>query len=218
MPLPAHYISNRAVVVGGGKKRIDCSAIVHDTFTNPLAADDDGISVAHTGAASASTRNQTIGGAFASGGVATLPTPRSVLITVTHASSIVAMNGTITGTDAYGSVISENWSVTATGTSKTYETAKTFKTVTQITETVAANASANTIKSGNGTTMELSAISSCPSPVKEMLDGAVVTNGVITGAGANTNGTYKPNTAPDGAHDYDIWYLSDFPEESSYTK
>ena len=218
MPLPDHYISNRAIVIGGGKKRIVPSTIVHDSFVNEIAADDDGISASHAGAATAGTTSQTIGGSFAVGGVATLPTPRSVVVKVTHASAIVAMSGTITGTDQYGSVISEAWSVTATGTSKSYETAKLFKTVTSITETVAADASANTIISGNGTTLALSAQCSCPKAVMELADGAVVTTGTLASVSGTQNGSFKPATAPDGAHDYDVWYLSDYPEESSFVK
>ena len=128
------------------------------------------------------------------------------------------MSGTVYGTDQYGSSISEAWSVTATGTAKTYETVKLFKTVTQVTETVAADASANTIKTGNGTTLALSAKCSCPSAVKELADAAIVTTGTLTIASGQQNGTYKPATAPNGAHDYDVWYLSDFPEESSFIK
>lgn len=218
MPLAANYASNRAVVIGGGKKRIDCSAIVHDSFVNPAAAVANGISASHAGAAAAGTTNQTIGGSLASGGVATLAVPRSVAIKVTHASSIVAMNGTITGTDAYGSVVSENWSVTATGTSKTYETAQLFKTVTKITETVAADASANTIISGEGNGLALSAQVSAPKLLMELLDGAVVTDGTLAGAVGTQNGKYTPATAPNGVHDYDVWYLSDFPEASSFVK
>lgn len=218
MPLADHYVSNRAVVVGGGKKRIDCSAVVHDSFVNPATADDDGISASHAGAATAGTTNQTIGGAYASAGVATLPVPRSVVIKVTHASAIVAMNGTITGTDAQGSVISEDWAVTATGTSKSYETAKLFKTVTKITETVAADASANTIISGEGTVLQLNAKCSVAKILAEMVDGVVVTTGTLTAAVGTLNGTYKPATAPNGVHDYDVWYISDFPEESSFVK
>ncbi|MGH9060252.1 MAG: hypothetical protein ACRDZY_12170, partial [Acidimicrobiales bacterium] len=93
-----------------------------------------------------------------------------------------------------------------------------FKTVTSITETVAADASANTIISGNGTGLDLTAPVSAPSAVKELLDGAVVTNGTLVIASDSQNGSYKPNTAPDGVHNYDVWYLSDFPEEASYAK
>jgi len=126
------------------------------------------------------------------------------------------MSGTITGTDWFDKAQTESWSVTAGTTSKTFTGAKAFKTVTSITETVAADASANTIISGTGTKLGVSSPVSVASAVKEIVDGSVVTNGTIvaasTSASADPRGTYSPNTAPDGAHDYTIYYLSDSPE------
>lgn len=213
-PLPASYLQEGNIGVSRGRP-LASDALIYESFVNPAAAVTNGISVSHTGAGSAGTTSQTIGGSLASGGVATLVPPRNVVITVTHASSVVAMSGTITGTDSSGKAITEAWSVTATGTSKTFTGAKAFKTVTSITETVAADASANSIISGSGTKIGLRAPVSVPSAVKETADGSVVTNGTVvaasTAATADAYGTYSPNTAPDGAHDYEVWYLSHNP-------
>lgn len=215
MPLAHDYINNRALVapIGG---RILPAAVIKETWTDPIAVDDNGISVSHAGAGAAGTTNQTIGGALASGGVATMDYARNVVITVTHGSAVVAMSGVITGTDRFGRTITEDWSVTAGGTSKVFTGKKGFKTVTGITEVVAADASANTIISGTGKVFGLLVPCSVASPVKEISGGSVVTNGVLVAASAvatdDTQGSYAPNTTPDGSVDYTIYYLSDTPE------
>lgn len=216
MPLPSGYVSNRSVTARSGRK-INCSAIVHDSWVDPATKDADGISVSHAGASAASTRYQTIGGALATGGVARLSPARNVVITVTHGSSVVAMSGTITGTDRYGKILTEAWSVTAGTTSKTFTGKKAFWTVTSITETVAADASTNTIVSGTGDVLGLSAPLSVASAIKELAAGSIVTNGTFvaasTAATDDPHGTYAPNSVPNGSNDYDVWYISDYPEQ-----
>lgn len=204
MPLPADYRTNRGITVGSGR-RLSPSAVLHDSFVDPPASDTNGISASHAGASAASTRFMPIDGDLVTRGVAVLSPGRNVVITVTHGSAVVAMSGTITGTRG-GKVVTEAWSVTAGGTSKVFTGAKVFDSVTSITEVVAANASANTIIAGSGAGLGLSATASVASALKEVVAGSLVTNGVILGA------LYTPNTAPDGANDYDVWYISDLPE------
>lgn len=216
MPLPADYITNRGVVTRGGR-RVSPSAIVHDSFVDPPILDADGISVAHLGSAVAGTTNQVIGGALASGGVARLVPSRNVVITVTHATAVVAMSGVITGLDRSGNVMTEAWSVTAGGTSKVFTGKKAFVAVTAITEVVAASAVGNTITSGTGVVLGLSSPVSVASAVKERVNGSVVTTGTLVAASLvatdDPMGTYAPATAPDGSNDYDVWYISDRPED-----
>lgn len=211
MPLDRSYLSNRGFR-GDSGNRIIPATIIKDSWTDPATADADGFSASHAGAAAAGTTNMTLGGALA--GVNDFA--RNVVITVTHASSVVAMSGTITGTDMYGKVITEAWSVTATGTTKTFTGKKAFKTVTSITETVAADASANSIVAGNGTVLGLSTKAAVASAVKEVAAGSVATNGTVvagdSAATADARGTYSPNAAPDGSKDYVVYYLSDDPE------
>jgi hypothetical protein len=194
------------------------SGLIHEIFTNPPAAVTNGYSVTHLGAAAAGTRNMVLGGSLASGGVGRPSFGRNVVITVTHASAVVAMSGTIYGTDAAGKPLQEDWAVTAGTVSKTFTGTKAFFTVSRISETVAADASANSIIAGTGVVLGLTAKASVASPVKEVVDGALVTNGVLVAASAVATadplGTYTPNTAPDGAHDYEIWYISDNPADS----
>lgn len=186
--------------------------IVKATFTDALTADDDGVSAGHAGASSAGTRNQTIGGALATGGVATFDVARNVVITVTHATSAVAMSGTITGTDYYGRALTEAWSTAATGTSQVFTGKKAFKTVTSVTETIATSAAANTIKTGTGVVLGLPFKAAAVNLIAETQDRALPTTaGVIVAAStvstADYLGTYAPNAAPDGAKDFSVWFL-----------
>lgn len=218
MPLDTAYIGSGRVNARSDNRMIALSCLVHYTFTNPAIKDDNGISVSHAGAGAAGTTSQTLGGALATLGVATLSPPRNVVIIVTHGSAVVAMSGTITGTDYRDQAMTEAWSVTAGTTSKTFTGKKAFKTVTAITETVAADASANTIISGSGDVLGIPIKVTVNSAVKEQIDGAIVTTGTIAAGGSTSTidplGTYAPATAPDGAHDWDIWFISDDPWNS----
>jgi hypothetical protein len=186
--------------------------IVKDTFVDASTIDDDGVSAAHAGPNN-TTQSMTIGGALATGGVATLTPARAVIVTVTHASAVVAESGTITGTDIHGRAITETWSVTAGTTSKTYTSAQAFKTVTAITETAASDASANTCKVGDSKRLGLSFKASSVKVIAEEEDGAIPTLGVIVKASSTANtdlrGTYTPNSTLNGALDFSVWYLSD---------
>lgn len=210
MPLPREYL-NPARASGNAGVYYSPVGIIKQKWTNPATADTDGFSVSHAGAAAASTRDMTLGGALA--GINDFA--RNVVITVTHGSSVVAMSGTIYGTDVNGGSMTEDWSVTAGGTSKTFTGNKGFKTVTRITETVAADASTNTIIAGNGVKLGFNTLNSTTSPVKEYSAGSLVTNGTLvagsTTATADPRGTYSPNSAPNGSTEYIVYYLSDNP-------
>lgn len=215
MPLPDNYISNRSFRARKGRGRlIQPVAVLKQTFTNPVAAVTNGFSASHAGAGAAGTTSMTLGGSLAGANAH----PRNVVITVTHGSSVVAMSGVITGTDIYDQPQTEAWSVTATGTTKTFTGKKAFKTVTSITEVVAADASANTIIAGSGTVLGIESPLSIASLLKESSAGSIVTNGTVVAAStASTDdprGTYSPNTAPDATKTYIIYYLSDNPESA----
>lgn len=216
--LPLRVASER----GSGFRRDDgvvteitLSNIVRATFIDPPAAVTNGIVTSHAGAASAGTTTLIPNGSLASGGVATLTPGRNVVITVTHASAVVAMSGVITGF-RLGRLYTEAWSVTAGGTSKTFTGVEAFDRVVSITEVVAANASANTIIMGTGNVLGLVAkcsLGGANAAIKELAAGSIVTTGTLVAAStaANTDprGTYTPATAPNGSNDYTIWYISD---------
>jgi hypothetical protein len=208
MPLSADYISNRNITVKKGRKVV-VAALVYQSWVDVLAAVTNWFAVSHAGAGAAGT----VGMVMAH---TTTDYPRNVVITVTHATAVVAMSGTITGTDLAGKNISEDWAVTAGTTTKTFTGKKAFKTVTGITETVAADASANSIIAGTGVVLGLNSPLSVASAVKEVAAGSVVTNGTFVKASAaatdDPHGTYSPNTAPNGTNDYEAWYISNYPE------
>jgi hypothetical protein len=160
----------------------------------------------------------TLNGSLVAGGIGRPAPARNVVITVTHASAVVAMSGVITGLNRAGNNVSEAWSVTAGTTSKTFTGAVAFSRVDSITETIAADASANTIIAGTGVKLGLGSAASVASLVKETSAGSVVTNGTLvaasSAANADSSGTYAPNTVPDGAVDYEIWYISNQPSQT----
>jgi len=172
-----------------------------------------------TGIAGPNTTSKSIPltGSLTSGGVMIFDVPRNVVVVVTHATSIVAVTGVITGLDLDGQVIQETFTITATGTSKTATGVKAFKSVTDVTITAVADASADSIQVGSGNALGLDARSSHISPVKELTDGAVPTAGVLSigvwpqVSTSDQRGTFTPNTAPNGSHTYDVWYISDDP-------
>lgn len=213
-PFPPTFVPQGYAGCPNPSKRdvvLTAPVIAKATFTNPATIDTDGVSASHAGAGAAGTTSMTIGGALASGGVATFDVPRNVVITVTHASSVVAMSGTITGTDEYGNTITEAWSVTATGTSKTFTGKKAFKTITGITEVVGADASTNTIIAGNGKVLGLPFKAAIPVITAETEDGAVPTAGVLVAAStastADARGTYTPNSTLNGALDFVVYFI-----------
>lgn len=194
------------------------ATLVYELFTNPAAAVTNGLATSHAGAAAAGTVAMTLNGSLVTAGVGIFAAPRNVVITVTHATAVVAMSGTITGLDRVGNVVTEAWSVTAGGTSKTFTGAVAFSQVTSITETVAADASTNTIIAGSGVKLGLVAQCSLASLVKETSAGSVVTNGTLvagsSSANADPRGTYAPNSAPNGSTTYEVWYISNTVNQS----
>lgn len=202
------------------------SLLIKDSWTAPATASTTlFISTGLTGASempnnSTITCNRTTGSLTAewdgtAGGTGKPDVPRNVVVTVTHGSSVVACNGVITGIDRYGRPITETWSVTATGTSKTYTGATSFFRVDEITVISASDATTNTLKLGSGAVLGLAMPNPIASAVKELADGSIVTNGTFvamsTAANVDKRGTYAPNSAPNGVRNYSVWYICDDP-------
>lgn len=246
------YISNRATAPGRRYVQRDMSAIYHQTWgraAQPVAAQ-----VAPTASvlndiltATLGPNNATItpalNGTLVAGGIATLMGAygpytggRNVVITVTHATAVIAESGVITGIDINGRVIAEAWSVAAGGTTQTYTGKKAFKYVTSVSITSAGNATTDTNTVGDGVLFGLDVHATFSSTVgvaagvaglavKEIMDTTLLTTGTVvpfdpvnsgwsTAFTADPRGTYSPATAPNGAHVYDLWFISDDPEYS----
>jgi hypothetical protein len=211
MTLTAGYLRSQGVVPWNDRQgtvvAID-GQFVTEKWTDASTIDDD--CVGSDAGPNTTTADLTIDGALASGGVATFTYERSVIVTVTHASSIVAVSGTVYGYDKYGNAIQEAWSVTATGTSKTYTTGKAFKKVTRVTITAASDASANTVAVGDSKKFGLAYVAADQAITGELEDTSVPTAGALTAGSTATlkdyRGLYAPNSAPDAAKDFQITY------------
>ena len=234
------YVSNRAFTTTRRGIQRGGSLLYHQNWTNPTAKVANGITTAQAGPVAVGTINLPLNGTLVTGGAAVLlPTfgvftgGRNVVVTVTHGAAIIAVSGVVTGTDVYGVVRTEAWTITAGGTSKTYATKTAFKRVTAITLTNAADASTDTITVGDGDVLGLDvilpvALGLTGTSVKEVVAAALVTTGVMVAGGitisaagvisitanADPRGTYAPATIPNGATTYDLWYVSDIPEYS----
>jgi hypothetical protein len=217
-PLAKAYLRSKQATRAGDQLAL--VAVRHQAFVNPATIDADGYVVDEAGP-NATTKNMTLDGTFVSAGVGRPDFPRNVVVTVDHASSVVACNGVITGTDVKNNPITEAWSVTAGTTQKVFTGVRAFKTITQISVTAAGNATTNTIDVGTGKKLGLDMTCSSVVAVAEEQDGAAPTAGVIvkgsTTGDADRRGTYTPNATLNGALDFDIWYLVDDPWDDTNT-
>ncbi len=202
--------------LGAGKiKKFALADITEVNLGAPITADIDAILDGATGTELPNTETVTYTtaniGTSPCDGVSTtwiLDVPRNVVITTTHAASIVAMSFLVTGKDVYGQTMSELLTVTATGTSKTSNGLKAFKCITSIALTAAADAEANTVEVGFGDVLGLPFLMSRNTVLKEIEDNAVATAGTVvvavttspaTTTTGDVRGTYDPNSACNGA-------------------
>src|SRR6266550_3323297 len=233
------YVSNRALTTTRRGIQRGGSLVYHQAWAAPSAKVANGLLTATAGP-NTTTITPTLNGSLTTGGVGTLLPAfgpytggRNVVVTVTHASAVVAESGVITGVDVYGVRRTETWSVTAGTTSKTYVSKTAFKQILSLTITAASDASANTNTFGDGDLLGLdvilpTALGLTATALKEVVDAALVVTGVFVAGGisisaagvisvtanADPRGTYAPAAIPNGAHNYDVWYISDIPEYS----
>ena len=170
-----------------------------------------GLGVLKTGDGSTFTGTTAFGGSAADG---SMDCPRNVIVTVAHATAVVALSGVIYGIDEYRRPIQESWSVTATGTSKLFTGKKAFARVDGVSVIGAGDASADTVSVGRGSVLGLpmrSALGGTGVAVKETMDGGILATGILTAASAaatdDEQGTYLAATVPNGTHNFEVWYL-----------
>lgn len=219
-PLPGAYRNPMQFQNSRGVKRT-LQTLRYQSWVDAIVLDANGmldITAGSAGGPNAGTLTPTLTGALVTAGVGINAHPRSIIMTVTHGSSIVATNGVVTGTDIADRTITAAWSVTATGTSKTSETLKAFKTVTSVTLIASGDASANGYALGTGDLLGLDAVLATGAvvPILELEDASAPTAGVLVAgvashATADAFGTYDPNSALDGSADFQIWYPTDSP-------
>lgn len=146
----------------GARQGVPYSPLLLHRFGAPILFDIDSLIDGATGAEL--PNNATITYNFPAGNTSpqdgvnqsgALATPRNLTLTVTHGSSIVAMTALITGRDVYGATMSELFTITATGTTKTATGKKAFAQVDSIAFTSAGDATANTAEVGHGSVLGL---------------------------------------------------------------
>jgi hypothetical protein len=151
------------------------------------------------------------------GATGTADVPRNIVVTMTHATSVVACTVLITGKDVYGSVMSESFTIPATGTTQTANGKKAFKSITTVAITSAGNATTNTCNIGTGAVLGLPYILTDTKKVMLMMDGVPQTTlGTLTVADTNTattttgdvRGTWSPNSAPNSSRTYSAWFVA----------
>lgn len=235
MPLPTGYVSLFGFSVHGVRRRY--AVLYEQTFVNPITAsitrflttsagpNATTITYARSGFPNLTPLGYTVFDGAGANGVndsASAPMPRNVVVTVTHASSVVASNGVITGVDVYNQALTETWSVTATGTTKTYTGKCAFLRVDTVTVIAATDSSANTVKIGTGQVLGIDVLCDVAAAVQEVAAGTVVTTGTFVAQSTTANndrrGTYSPSTAPDGTKTYIIAMLTSQPEYSDNGK
>lgn len=175
-----------------------------DEFTNPVAASTNAIKTAvATVATPVSYTGAALNGTLGSG---TMPIPRNVTATVAggtpaHAPATATFTGLYNGKTQTDTINLNQAGGTVAGT-------KPFDKVTQISMPAGDGVDA-TVAFGFGTGLgvELKPKARAGGAilvVADAMDGSILTTGAL-----NVNGLYTPATAPDGAHDYAVWYEFD---------
>jgi hypothetical protein len=184
---------------------IDCYEM-----TNPVAANAAGL---HAATASSVAVQVLLTSDLIAGGVAALLAfPRNVTFTTAGGTAADApATATIVGTDIDGNALTEVVNLAQTATIA--NGVKAFRTITSITYAAGDGAGA-TIAVGFGAVFgfptKVQARASGIGVVAERTDGTVPTAGTFaTPTTSPPYGSFAPNTAPDGAHDYAIFYERD---------
>jgi hypothetical protein len=215
MPLSSSYFSPTAVK-GPSGTNVALSGLYHLSLVNPAASSVTGVSNAVAGP-NTTTAPVTLNGSLVSGGVAVFDVPRNVSVNVTHATAIVAVTVVVTGyrdaTSGPPSLITETFVIGAGGTTTTVAGKIAFRRIISATATSAGNATTDSINIGTGKVFGIPMRVVCPSPVKEMSAGTVVTTGTVVATSAVATddplGTYSPSANPNGATTFDAWLIVD---------
>lgn len=183
-----------------------------DEWTNPAAADDDWFLTDSTCASATDAGTYTAASEFDGAGTDdfTLDPPRNVTLKLDSDSDWDATTAVVTGTDINGAAQTENISIPNNGNS-TVQGVKAFSTVTQVV-IPAQTGTGGTCELGFGPdigfTHPIRTIGGIASCIHDHAAGTAhpTASTVVVAATATPNGTYDPNTDPDGANDYACLY------------
>lgn len=210
----------KSVAFVDGGMRSERTLVVHlqdrdhgrqvDEWTNPIAPAAAGLKAAT--ATVTSTVTLTASDLLSGGKAELLARPRNVTFTTAGVTPAHApATATITGTDINGDALTET--VTLAQTATIAEGVKCFRTITSIAYP-AGDGTAATVAIGFGKKFGLSkkirARAGALMFGKEIAAGSVVTNGTLASPTTSPpNGSYSPNTDPDGSNDYSLEYEPD---------
>lgn len=187
------------------------AAITVQEITNSAAADAAGLLIATS--VTIAVQSYAASALLAGGKAALLAFPRNVTFTTAGATPANApATAVVTGTDINDAALTET--VTLAQTATIANGVKAFKTITSIVFAAADADGSCTVSIGFGTKFGLAkkivSRAGLAGAVREIAAGAVVTNGTFVDAATSApNGTYSPNTAPNGTNDYAIYYEYD---------
>lgn len=193
-------------------------AMIHrQIIQNALAGDVDGLVTAAGSGATAAAGDVPIDGAFLSGGIGVIATPRNIVIDSTNAGDTSQII-TITGTDIVGNLQVEN--IAANGVTEVAGK-KAFATVTSINNSLvfAGNLTVGTSITLANIEFGLDAGLSSLFDIVQAHDGSSLltaeggtftvadTTSPATAVTGDTKGTYSPGNLPDGVVDYILVFL-----------
>lgn len=144
-----------------------------------------------------------------------IATPRCLTATMTHGTSIVATTIVVTGFDVYKQLMSELFTITATGTSKTVVGGKAFAYILSIAITSASDSEANTLVLGFNDKLGLPFAVDVKNKIIGMMDGAMDTPTIVladttspaTTATTDVRGTVDFATASNGTRIFAAWLI-----------
>lgn len=218
-----HIVKQRADGLSGevAKVRADMksavaamAALAVEEWTNAIAATTNSIKTSIATAIAAVTYSGTdLNGAT---GAAAFIAPRRVSVTQVEAGDHYQGTITVKGLDAQGLAISDTIALTVNpgGANTTTGTTKYFAKVTSIVVPAQKDALGHFLFGEFGATLGLvrpiKTRAALAFIFKEVVDGAVVTTGsAVDAATAPPYGAYTPAAAPNGAHDYAVYYEYD---------
>jgi hypothetical protein len=183
------------------------AAITVDEFTNAAAG---GTAALKDATATTVAPATVLAAGLKAPGLAILAAqPRNVIFTTAGGTAADApATAVITGRGPDDSAQTET--VTLAQTAAVATGVKLWKSITSIAY-AAADGTGATVAIGIGDALPLSkpikTRAGAVSLIKEHAAGSVVTNGAVaTAAAAPPNGSYTPNSAPNGTNDYAVWY------------
>lgn len=140
-----------------------------------------------------------------------LDVPRAITGTVTHSTSIVACTMIVSGFDVYGEAMTELFTYTATGTSKSVAGKKAFKYILSYAITAASDSTANTLNVGWNDVLGLPFRIDRKDRISAFSDGAadaativIAVDTTATNATGDVRGTVDFATASDAAKFFSV--------------